>query len=77
MSNIDDICHDKRDCSCTEEGQLYEVTTPSFGYQPISEGKSWIPTNQIYGIQKDRYPLIAHILFNYSLSRYDCSDLSL
>ena len=38
-----------------ESGQLYHVTTPSFGSQPISEGKSWIPTNQIGGIQKDRY----------------------
>jgi len=37
-----------------ESGQVYHVTTPSFGSQPISEGKSWIPTNQICGIQKDR-----------------------
>jgi len=37
-----------------ESGQLYHVTTPSFGSQPISEGKSWIPTKQIGGIQKDR-----------------------
>ena len=38
-----------------KSGQLYHVTTPSFGSQPISEGKSWIPTNQIGGIRKDRY----------------------
>jgi len=31
------------------------VTSPSFGSQPISEGKSWIPTNQACGIQNDRY----------------------
>jgi len=37
-----------------ESGQVYHVTTPSFGSQPISEGKSWIPTNQIGGIHKDR-----------------------
>jgi len=37
-----------------ESGQLYHVTTPSLGSQPIREGKSWIPTNQINGIQKDR-----------------------
>jgi len=37
-----------------ESGQPYHVTTPSFGFQPVTEGKSWIPTNQIDGIQKDR-----------------------
>ena len=27
---------------------LYDSGHPSFGSQPISEGKSWIPTNQIF-----------------------------
>jgi len=44
----------QRDWSVTECGQLYHVTTWSIGSQPISEGKTWIPTNQICGIQKDR-----------------------
>jgi len=44
----------KRDLSVTESSQLYHVTTPSLRSQSISESKSWIPTNQIYGIQKDR-----------------------
>jgi len=46
--------HQKATLQMTESGQLYHVTTPSFGSQPISEGKSWIPTNQVCEIQKDR-----------------------
>jgi len=34
-----------RETSVTESGQLYHVTTSSFASQPISEGKTWIPTN--------------------------------
>ena len=36
-----------------EFGRVYHVTTPRFGSQPISEANSWIPTNQIGGIQRD------------------------
>jgi len=45
----------QRDCSYTESRQLFHVTPHSIGAQPISEGKSWIQTNQICGIQKDRF----------------------